>query len=54
MEEDYSGTIKSKNIEVKQATEAAQKLLQNVDELQVEAQKTTSRGDKCQREDVNS
>jgi septal ring factor EnvC (AmiA/AmiB activator) len=35
MEEDYSGTIKSKNIEVKQA----QKLQQNVDELQVAAQK---------------
>ena len=35
MEEDYSGTIKSKSIEVKQA----QKLLQNVDELQVAAQK---------------
>lgn len=39
MEDDYSGTIKSKNIEVKQATEAAQKLLQSVDELQVAAQK---------------
>ncbi|CAD6231611.1 unnamed protein product [Miscanthus lutarioriparius] len=35
MEEDYSGAIKSKSIEVKQA----QKLLQNVDELQVAAQK---------------
>ena len=35
MEEDYSGTIKSKKIEVKQA----QKLPQNVDELQVAAQK---------------
>lgn len=39
MEDDYSGTIKSKNIEVNQATEAAQKLLRNLDELQVAAQK---------------
>jgi chromosome segregation ATPase len=39
MEGEYSRTIKSKNIEVKQATEAAQKLLQNVNELQVAAQK---------------
>jgi hypothetical protein len=35
MEEDYRGAIKSKNIEVKQA----QKLLQNVDGLQVASQK---------------
>ncbi|OEL23996.1 hypothetical protein BAE44_0014982 [Dichanthelium oligosanthes] len=39
MEQEYLMTIKSKNIEAKQATEAAQKLQQNVDELQVAAQK---------------
>ncbi|CAL4952104.1 unnamed protein product [Urochloa decumbens] len=39
MEQEYVVTIKKKNIEAKQATEAAQKFQQNVDELQVEAQK---------------
>ena len=36
MEEDYSGTMKSKNIEVKQATEAAQKKDDEIVRLQVE------------------
>ncbi|CAO2209580.1 unnamed protein product [Urochloa humidicola] len=39
MEQEYIVTIKKKNIEAKQATEAAQKFQQNVDELQVDAQK---------------
>ncbi|XP_066305589.1 nucleoporin nup211-like [Miscanthus floridulus] len=36
MEEDYSGTMKSKNVEVKQATEAAQKKDDEIVRLQVE------------------
>jgi hypothetical protein len=36
MEEDYSGTLKSKNVEVKQATEAAQKKDDEIVRLQVE------------------
>ncbi|CAL4958732.1 unnamed protein product [Urochloa decumbens] len=36
MEQEYIVTIKKKNIEAKQATEAAQKFQQNVDELQAE------------------
>ncbi|CAO2194029.1 unnamed protein product [Urochloa humidicola] len=39
MEQEYIMAIKKKNIEAKQGTEAAQKFQQNVDELQVEAQK---------------
>ncbi|ONM28957.1 cytomatrix protein-related [Zea mays] len=54
MEKDYTGTIKSKHIEVKQATEAAQKLLQNVDELQAAAQKKDGEIDKLQIEVSNA
>nr|AGT16141.1 hypothetical protein SHCRBa_050_H11_R_20 [Saccharum hybrid cultivar R570] len=36
MEEDYSGTLKTKNVEVKQATEAAQKKDDEIVRLQVE------------------
>ncbi|KAF8663234.1 hypothetical protein HU200_055840 [Digitaria exilis] len=39
MEQEYIVTIKNKNMEAKQATEAAHKLQQKVDELQVEGQK---------------
>lgn len=38
MEQEYIVTIKNKNIEAKQATEAAQKLQQNIDALQVAGQ----------------
>lgn len=54
MEKDYTGTIKSKHIEVKQTTEAAQKLLQNVDELQAAAQKKDGEIDKLQIEVSNA
>ena len=50
MERDYMVTIKIKNIEAKQATDAAQKLLKNVDELQVAAQKKDDEIDRLQAE----
>jgi len=50
MEQDYIVTIKSKNIEAKQATEAAQKLQKNVDELRVAAQKKDDEIDRLQAE----
>ncbi|CAL4978358.1 unnamed protein product [Urochloa decumbens] len=50
MEQEYIVTIKKKNIEAKQATEAAQKFQQNVDELQVEAQKFQQNVDELQVE----
>ncbi|PUZ58464.1 hypothetical protein GQ55_5G511200 [Panicum hallii var. hallii] len=50
MEQDYIVTIKSKNIEAKQAIEAAQKLQKNVDELQVAAQKKDDEIDRLQAE----
>ncbi|RLN24519.1 MAR-binding filament-like protein 1-1 [Panicum miliaceum] len=50
MEQDYIMTIKSKNIEAKQATEAAQKLQKNVDDLQVAAQKKDDEINRLQAE----
>jgi chromosome segregation ATPase len=54
MEQEYTVAIKSKNMEAKQATEAAQKLQQNVDELQEAAEKKDDEIIRLQAEVTNA
>ncbi|KAK8452579.1 hypothetical protein SEVIR_5G134300v4 [Setaria viridis] len=54
MEQEYIVTIKNKNIEAKQATEAAQKLRHNVDELQEAAQEKDDEIARLQAEVTNA